>query len=1086
MSSWCGPSRRQVKYDVFLSFRGGDTRKNIISHLHKELVRQGIRTFKDDETLETGDRFPERLREAINTSRFAIVVISKNYATSRWCLEELRMIMKLQREKKIAVIPVFYEVDISDVRNHRSGFGLVQHHKDPKIPFWKDALRGIANTQATESRKCKDDATLVEGVVELLSDKLLSMLPMDLGDMVGMEADMDQIEHLLDMSFRTNEVRMVGIWGMAGIGKTAIAKNLYQKHKHHFKIHHCFMEKVSSLKAKSPLDLQKWLLSDILRKKDLKALNLGQGAPCIKSRLVNLKSLIVIDDVDDVKQLDALAKEASWFGPGTRIIITTRDKSLLNSSSCAVYKVEYLKDDKALQIFQRFAFQGAAPPIAYNDLSISISQLAQGLPSALEDFGTYLRGKSLVEWRDALKSFREAPLEKTMVDLKSSYDGLDELGKAAFLHVACLFNGEPVRRVRKLIGQGKAGMRVLKEKSLIKVSSDRRITMHRLLEQMGKHIVRQESNNNPSQQRILWHHDDILRVLDTNTSKHLIEGVVLDVCELRAGVHINWDDFKPMYNLRFLKIYISNQSGVSQPWKEYMTLENNFSVHKLRFLHWDAYPFTTLPTSISPDCLVELKLCYSKLKTLWRGTPKLVKLMKLDLTGSKDLTKLPNLKEAKSLEELILKGCSSLERIPHSICKLSRLQKVDLSNCDRLEKLNISISDSKDNGFEDTSTCLRSVFMFFFGTEPFVGNKLGCSLTDPSIRGNLQIYLKLLEGSADHLSFVSENHVCHDVDLKSPPYGFKSLDIMRCKWVEKGSESKCNSFSGFPWLQELNLINLNIKKIPDDIDQMHVLEKLDLSGNLFEKLPTTMSHLTKLKHLTLSNCRSLEGLPELSQVESLTLSDCTNLRTLVKKHQGTTYSLLELWLDNCKKIESLPNELKHFTKLTCLDYLSRHDFKTISSKMVDDLTSLATLSLNYCNNLVSLSGLPLSLKCLNAHGCKSLKTYSLQAAHSIDRLDLSPCPNGKDYSSFTRFPAGRRSKEVPVCACPCFQETRTRRKVKHVTCSHISIFSRCLKSWLWDFFLCILAVAVGIFLAVITDHVIATTLLMTILMYLRL
>ena len=153
MSSWCGPSRRQVKYDVFLSFRGGDTRKNIISHLHKELVRQGIRTFKDDETLETGDRFPERLREAINTSRFAIVVISKNYATSRWCLEELRMIMKLQREKKIAVIPVFYEVDISDVRNHRRSFALIYHHQSPKIPSWKEALQRIANTQATESRK---------------------------------------------------------------------------------------------------------------------------------------------------------------------------------------------------------------------------------------------------------------------------------------------------------------------------------------------------------------------------------------------------------------------------------------------------------------------------------------------------------------------------------------------------------------------------------------------------------------------------------------------------------------------------------------------------------------------------------------------------------------------------------------------------------------------------------------------------------------------------------------------------------------------------------------------------------------------
>lgn len=145
--SWCAPSRRQFKYDVFLSFRGLDTRKNIISHLHKELVRQGIRTFKDDVTLVTGDRFPDRLREAIITSRFAIVVISKNYATSRWCLGELRMIMKLEREKKIGVIPVFYEVNISDVRDHKSRFSLVHHHRDPMIPLWKDALTRIANTQ---------------------------------------------------------------------------------------------------------------------------------------------------------------------------------------------------------------------------------------------------------------------------------------------------------------------------------------------------------------------------------------------------------------------------------------------------------------------------------------------------------------------------------------------------------------------------------------------------------------------------------------------------------------------------------------------------------------------------------------------------------------------------------------------------------------------------------------------------------------------------------------------------------------------------------------------------------------------------
>lgn len=364
----------------------------------------------------------------------------------------------------------------------------------------------------------KDDATMVEEVVELVSDKLLSMLPMDLGNIVGMEADMDQIEHLLDMTFTTSEVRMVGIWGMPGIGKTTIAKNLYEKHKHRFKTHHCFLEKV---KGQGTLDLHKQLLSDILRKKDFKSLNLAQGASCIKSRLVNLKSLIVIDDVDDVKQLDALAKEPSWFGPGSRIIITTRDKSLLNSS-CALYKVECLKDDdKGLQIFQQYAFQDEKTRVGcykYNDLSKRISDLAQGLPIALKDFGTYLvNKKKWEEWQHALRSFEEAPLEKTMAALKNSYDGLDKVGKIVFLHVACLFNGEPVQRVRKLLQQGEVGMRVLEEKSLINVSADDRISMHRLFEQMGKHIVRQDSDNSPAHQRILWHHDDIRPVLVNKT-----------------------------------------------------------------------------------------------------------------------------------------------------------------------------------------------------------------------------------------------------------------------------------------------------------------------------------------------------------------------------------------------------------------------------------------------------------------------------------------------------------------------------------------------------------------------------------------
>ncbi|KAL7261341.1 hypothetical protein ACSBR1_006899 [Camellia fascicularis] len=88
-SSIPSPSSSQFRYDVFLSFRGIDTRHNFISHLYKELIREGIETFKDDSELERGKEISPDLLEAIEESRYSIVVISKNYVSSKWCLDEL-------------------------------------------------------------------------------------------------------------------------------------------------------------------------------------------------------------------------------------------------------------------------------------------------------------------------------------------------------------------------------------------------------------------------------------------------------------------------------------------------------------------------------------------------------------------------------------------------------------------------------------------------------------------------------------------------------------------------------------------------------------------------------------------------------------------------------------------------------------------------------------------------------------------------------------------------------------------------------------------------------------------------------------
>ena len=139
-------------YDVFLSFRGKDTRKNFTDHLYDALKRKGIWTFRDDEKLERGKSIQQELLKAIERSRFAIVIFSKNYVSSRWCLDELVHIVRCKKETGLTILPVFYDVDASDVRNQKGPYekdfaDLKERFKEDmeRVKTWKAALRGVAN-----------------------------------------------------------------------------------------------------------------------------------------------------------------------------------------------------------------------------------------------------------------------------------------------------------------------------------------------------------------------------------------------------------------------------------------------------------------------------------------------------------------------------------------------------------------------------------------------------------------------------------------------------------------------------------------------------------------------------------------------------------------------------------------------------------------------------------------------------------------------------------------------------------------------------------------------------------------------------
>ena len=141
----------QWNYDVFLSFRGEDTRFNFTDHLYANLIRRGIHTFRDD-SLKRGEEIAPELLKAIEESRFSLVVFSENYARSRWCLDELVKIMKCRKEMKQTVVPIFYHVDPSHVRHQTEGFGEAfsnckedTEEMKEKLQSWRSALTEAAN-----------------------------------------------------------------------------------------------------------------------------------------------------------------------------------------------------------------------------------------------------------------------------------------------------------------------------------------------------------------------------------------------------------------------------------------------------------------------------------------------------------------------------------------------------------------------------------------------------------------------------------------------------------------------------------------------------------------------------------------------------------------------------------------------------------------------------------------------------------------------------------------------------------------------------------------------------------------------------